>query len=593
MGRGRLDITVLKSILSFVIILIILISIRRALGIPSFQERVDAAMSVHREQLTMLSVTPRERVIIESNGLVDTTELPVELIRMKSSGIETIHRASQHNTLDDGIPRHTTILQIDDAHTAVNAAGPRVLAVLPMCNTHIILISSSYMKINMLKEQVIVCTNEAESYFARKVIPFVASSPKPVRVEMVGSRDAQVQALSSIKVEQSVVICAMGTLSQLHGWFGSLKNKMLLEYGDSVDVSRLAHVMPWARMQVVDAANIMQVHTGAPQRLFRVISLDHIISIVHENASTKPLVAALLSSLFSNNEILAATTFYVQHLGESAFAPLVIDMIREASLKIVERGAVDSNDLSVGRPSRTILEQFADDQTQHNKTKNVTLKPNDNVTGFLEFHPDLITKTFTLPSSQIMPRVILQAGDQVHLLNQRRDDENGMYIAVSPTILLSSSSSSHDNTDDHIKNETNVKTAKIKPTPRDGTCITEPRIMNKMQCESAYDAFGRDKPNGPDIWDKPCVKNVDCPFFQANKTYPNYRGGCINGYCELPLGLQRASYRKYYLGEDSFPLCHGCGSDDHDPDIQRKCCDMQGANPNYAFELDAYERLYS
>ena len=86
-------------------------------------------------------------------------------------------------------------------------------------------------------------------------------------------------------------------------------------------------------------------------------------------------------------------------------------------------------------------------------------------------------------------------------------------------------------------------------------------------------------------WDSRCVENEECPFYLKNKNYPNTRGGCINGYCEFPIGLKRISYKKYYevINENNYPRCEGCDDDNI------KCCEEQGADhdnfngPNYIF----------
>tara|TARA_Y100001970_G_scaffold294318_1_gene450467 strand:- start:19921 stop:21771 length:1851 start_codon:yes stop_codon:yes gene_type:complete len=86
-------------------------------------------------------------------------------------------------------------------------------------------------------------------------------------------------------------------------------------------------------------------------------------------------------------------------------------------------------------------------------------------------------------------------------------------------------------------------------------------------------------------WDSRCVEDEECPFYLKNKNYPNTRGGCINGYCEFPIGLKRISYKKYYevINENNYPRCEGCEDDNID------CCDEQGADhdnfkgPNYIF----------
>ena len=86
-------------------------------------------------------------------------------------------------------------------------------------------------------------------------------------------------------------------------------------------------------------------------------------------------------------------------------------------------------------------------------------------------------------------------------------------------------------------------------------------------------------------WDSPCVEDEECPFYLKNKNYPNTRGGCVNGYCEFPIGLKRISYKKYYdvINENNYPRCEGCDDDNI------FCCDEQGADhdnyvgPNYIF----------
>lgn len=86
-------------------------------------------------------------------------------------------------------------------------------------------------------------------------------------------------------------------------------------------------------------------------------------------------------------------------------------------------------------------------------------------------------------------------------------------------------------------------------------------------------------------WDSRCVENEECPFYLKNKNYPNTRGGCVNGYCEFPIGLKRISYKKYYevINENNYPRCDGCDDDNI------ICCEEQGADhdnfkgPNYIF----------
>jgi hypothetical protein len=104
-------------------------------------------------------------------------------------------------------------------------------------------------------------------------------------------------------------------------------------------------------------------------------------------------------------------------------------------------------------------------------------------------------------------------------------------------------------------------------------------VHNKYLCNSKYDYKGELKKYYTK-WDKKCVKNEECPFYKANKNYPNNHGSCINGLCEFPLGVKPTGFKTY----ESDPFCYNC-----DPkDI--KCCEKQ-AKPDYAFANDYPERV--
>lgn len=120
-------------------------------------------------------------------------------------------------------------------------------------------------------------------------------------------------------------------------------------------------------------------------------------------------------------------------------------------------------------------------------------------------------------------------------------------------------------------------------------CTTAPVMQVKEQCDEAGE-----------VWDRPCQTDYECPYFQANKNYPNYRGGCRAGHCEMPLGVRKAGFRRAYPDETQRPVCHNCVNF-----FQRGgCCDEQRErmgsenspyraflSPDYAFELDEFERL--
>jgi hypothetical protein len=113
------------------------------------------------------------------------------------------------------------------------------------------------------------------------------------------------------------------------------------------------------------------------------------------------------------------------------------------------------------------------------------------------------------------------------------------------------------------------------------------------------------------VWDKECQKDEDCPFFQANKNYPNNFGGCSKGVCQLPVGMKRIGFKHYNKDK---PLCYNCNMKDEVMTADgysvirerecsgiecNKCCDIQlkkniypdMKSPDFVFENDQIERV--
>ena len=104
-------------------------------------------------------------------------------------------------------------------------------------------------------------------------------------------------------------------------------------------------------------------------------------------------------------------------------------------------------------------------------------------------------------------------------------------------------------------------------------------IDNKPFCISYHNAHG-----GKGIWDRPCETNEECPYYKANKNYPNDFGGCVQGVCQMPKGVRRLGKRQ--IAEGSTPLCYNC-----DDKYTQDCCYQQSTNtsiksPDYIFEGD-------
>ena len=113
---------------------------------------------------------------------------------------------------------------------------------------------------------------------------------------------------------------------------------------------------------------------------------------------------------------------------------------------------------------------------------------------------------------------------------------------------------------------------------------------NPIFCKSFHPEINQ---NG--IWDAPCQINTDCPFYKANKNYPNEFGKCdkISGKCEMPLGIVPIGFTKYGKLE---PDCYNCENSLND----NKCCNTQNElilngnvsykSPDYIFRDDETDR---
>ena len=111
--------------------------------------------------------------------------------------------------------------------------------------------------------------------------------------------------------------------------------------------------------------------------------------------------------------------------------------------------------------------------------------------------------------------------------------------------------------------------------------------FNEPTCKS-YD-FDK-KTHG--VWDKPCINDLECPFYKKNKNYENTRGGCINGFCEMPVNIEKVGYKHYKLYKK--PFCHNCNIKDCSGENCFNCCEEQKnkkiypnlKSPHYMFSND-------
>lgn len=130
-------------------------------------------------------------------------------------------------------------------------------------------------------------------------------------------------------------------------------------------------------------------------------------------------------------------------------------------------------------------------------------------------------------------------------------------------------------------------------------------VYNQGNCEATTDVVGLKKCKG--IWQRPCIDNSECKYYQSNKNYKNNHGKCntSTGYCEFPRGMKSLGYSSHQPNSKiSRPLCYNCKSVNKSG--QRKiitalsnCCeDQKDKNkypylngPDYAFPNDEMSRL--
>jgi hypothetical protein len=117
----------------------------------------------------------------------------------------------------------------------------------------------------------------------------------------------------------------------------------------------------------------------------------------------------------------------------------------------------------------------------------------------------------------------------------------------------------------------------------DGNYGELPLYYNELDCISYHAEV-----KGVGVWDKPCKSNADCPFYQANKNYPNTLGGCDaeTNKCQMPLGIVRVGYRKYSKKKE--PMCYNCPDSPESSELgdSNRCCKQQ-KQPDYMFEDDS------
>ena len=135
--------------------------------------------------------------------------------------------------------------------------------------------------------------------------------------------------------------------------------------------------------------------------------------------------------------------------------------------------------------------------------------------------------------------------------------------------------------------------------------LEEHTLLNaedKDSCEAKYDYMGNPKKSG--VWDRPCIEDKDCPFYNSNKNYKNTYGKCNKktGQCELPINMMNIGYHYFFPTKKYEPYCYNCESKQWLPITKLgKCCKEQNdkekypflKSPDYAFADDNLDRMNS
>lgn len=147
-------------------------------------------------------------------------------------------------------------------------------------------------------------------------------------------------------------------------------------------------------------------------------------------------------------------------------------------------------------------------------------------------------------------------------------------------------------TDDDIKRALEDKG--VKSTVPNYLCFgsPDPNAQSREQCLATGG-----------YWDTPVVDNAECPFYKANKNYPNERGGVnqLSGRCEMPLNTKIVGYRYYSQDPVYQPLCYNCNNGFNGPNTMGMCCNDQNdriqypnlSGPDFAFPDDTIDRRES
>lgn len=405
---------------------------------------------------------------------------------------------------------------------------------------------------------VIGYANNAEKYMIDNIFQSFKQTPPKYslkKVALPSTKTISKKVFSDNAIDNLFIFESLSSLNYVKLLDRTLKMEVA-DYGDLLDVHKLKLYFPYARKKNIDFSLTFSQLRGKFAPVRSVLVFD-VLAVIHNN-EVNANVQKELDSIIRFDNKPENINYYGQYF---TMHPLSLAFAKER------------NQFASTRDSLQILEQFAS-----NLDNDFKYEIKQNVHGFF----DSTAKTLTINNDRVVD-IPLKKGIKLELSGQLREEENGSFSSM----IVSR------------KQSVLVKTQNMEPGNPNKQfepgylCYNHPEITSKGLCESRYDEVGNPK-REQTLWDKPCQKHADCPFYQFNKNYKNYRGGCIDGRCEMPVGVKAKAYRLY--DKATTPLCHNCNNNN-----TFDCCDEQNdstkyphlISPDYAFELDEFERKHN
>lgn len=369
----------------------------------------------------------------------------------------------------------------------------------------------------------------------------------------------------------------------------------IFDYMSHINLKKLDFLYPYSKINIIDVKAILPQKTEL-SNIYKVLCFEEIV-YTHND--------------FTNNQV-------VNLLKEFYYRQSFNSDLDKASLNLYEKLGFLIYD------EYKSIESFK--QIEASKKQPIKITVNKNVSVFLIDYAKFLIKVFT-SECKFIAGVQLYVNDVVELNKQTNDFENGTYkvfksfddkIVLSNGLILNwdeltmrilrlsdrfrislleiqyNNAFIYDNRDVidvhmdvYIKHPVdlygkiieintgkyilvslyNYPEEKLNKKNEQFECIGKPSTKTKSQCEDEYNISGEKKKN-IGIWDRRCVHDTECPFFEKNDN--KYKGGCNNGYCEMPLGVKRLGFRQYEHSKDSYPFCKNCDFSDMQECCQRK-----------------------